>query len=188
MKNNKMINLKINKLGTDKILSMYWFVILTIIAGGIFAMVYNFYGAPYDVREVESEIFAEKIADCISQNGIIYSGFFIENKFNSSINETFTKTCNFNFRVEEGYGEGEIQYFYEIEFYSVNDLINSKFSFYDGNNNWKNDCFIKKENNKEYIKLIKCTEKRFYALNEKGEQYLIKILSVIGKSEKNVRQ
>mgnify|MGYP001565168578 CR=1 FL=1 len=41
---------------------------------------------------------------------------------------------------------------------------------------------------REYNKLAKCTERRFYALNEGGKQYLIKILSVIGKSEKNVRQ
>ena len=31
-----------NKKGTDKILSIYWFVVLTLVAGGIFAMVYVF--------------------------------------------------------------------------------------------------------------------------------------------------
>lgn len=67
-----------NKRGTDKMLSIYWFVILTIVAGGIFAMVYIFYGSPYDVRGVESEIFAERIADCISRQGVIDSSFFLE--------------------------------------------------------------------------------------------------------------
>jgi hypothetical protein len=178
-----------NKQGTDKILSIYWFVILTLVAGGIFAMVYVFYGAPYDVRGIESEIFAEKIADCISRQGIIDSEFFVDSTFNTKISETFMEKCNFNFKVEEGYGDvNKIQYFYEAEFYTPEDLVNPKFNFYDGNSNWKVDCFIKKENNKEYTKLAKCTEKRFYALNEKGDQYLIKILSVIGKSEKNVKQ
>jgi len=178
-----------DKRGTDKILSIYWFVILTLIAGGVFAMVYVFYGAPYDVREIESEILSEKIADCISNEGVIDSEFFVDNIFNTKINETFNKKCNFNFNVEEEYGDAnEIQYFYEVEFYTLENIANPAFSFYNGNSNWKGDCFIKKENGKEYTNLAKCTEKRFYALSEKGNQYLIKILSVIGKSEKNVRQ
>lgn len=178
-----------NKRGTDKILSIYWFVILTLIAGGVFAMVYVFYGAPYDVREIESEILAEKIANCISSEGIIDSEFFVEGTFNTKINETFIKKCNFNFNVEEGYGDAnEAQYFYEVGFYTPENIANSAFIFYNGNSNWKGDCFIKKENGKEYTNLAKCTEKRFYALSEEENQYLIKILSVIGKSEKNVRQ
>jgi hypothetical protein len=188
-KNNKMINLKMNKLGTDKILSMYWFVILILVAGGIFAMVYNFYGAPYDVRGIESEIFAERIADCISRNGTINSEMFLGENFNPDLNKTFTANCNFNFNVEDSYGNNkDIQYFYEVEFYTIENTENSKFSFYDGNNNWKSDCFIKKENAKDYAKLAKCTEKRFYALSSGGNQYLIKVLTAIGKSEKNVRQ
>jgi hypothetical protein len=178
-----------NKQGTDKILSIYWFVILTLTAGGVFAMVYIFYGAPYDVRGTESQIFAERIADCISNRGIIDSEFFAGDTFNTKIGESFMSKCNFNFKVEEGYGDGNtVQYFYEVDFYTLEDLVNSKFSFNGGNSNWKTDCFIKKENGKDYTKLAKCTEKRFYALDNGGKQYLIKILSVIGKSEKNVKQ
>jgi len=178
-----------NKKGTDKILSMYWFVILVIVAGGIFAMVYNFYGAPYDVRGVESEILAEKIADCISKNGIIDSEFFIEEDFNEEIGDTFMEKCNFNFNVESGYGEdNEIQYFYRVEFYTLEEMENPKFNFYGGNKNWENDCFIVGKDDEEYSRLAKCTEKRFYALKEGKDQYLIKILSVVGKSEKNVKQ
>lgn len=178
-----------NKKGTDKILSIYWFIVLTIIAGGIFAMVYVFYGPPYDVRETESEIFAEKIADCISRQGTINPDFFNGEEFNQETGSTFSERCNFNFNVEDGYGDkGEVQYFYKAEFYTVNNPATPFFSFYDGNTNWENDCFIKKKNDKEYLRLAKCTEKRFYALDSEGDQYLIKILSVIGKSEKNVKQ
>ena len=149
----------------------------------------SFYGPPYDVRDIESEILAQRVADCISQNGIIESDFFIDGRFNQEIGNTFTDRCNFNFNVEEGYGDREeIQYFYKVEFYTPKDLVNPVYSFYDGNSNWESECFIKKENNKEYVRLAKCTERRFYALNEGGEQYLIKILSVIGKSEKNVKR
>jgi hypothetical protein len=185
----KKENQIMNKKGTDKILSIYWFLVITLVAGGVFAMVYSFYGPPYDVRDIESEIFAQKIADCISKRGVIEPDFFIERRFNTEIGNTFTERCNFNFNVEEGYGEREeIQYFYKVEFYSPRDLINPVFSFYDGNSNWESECAIKKENNKDYQRLAKCNERRFYAINEKGEQYLIKILSVIGKSEKNVRK
>lgn len=178
-----------NKRGTDKILSLYWFAVLTIIAGGIFAMVYVFYGAPYDVREIESKILAERVADCISRNGIIDSSFFSGEEFNENIGNAFQKRCNFNFNVEDGYGDKEeIQYFYRVEFYKLGDTTNALYSFYNGNNNWETDCTIKKENNKEYSRLAKCTEKRFYSVGNGGEQYLIKILSIIGKSAKNVKQ
>lgn len=60
---NKMI-LK-NKRG-DEVLTLYWFAIITIFAGGIFGMVYLFYGAPYDIRQIESTLIMNKVADCVS--------------------------------------------------------------------------------------------------------------------------
>ena len=58
-----------NKIGADKILSVYWFAILFIVASGIFAMVYIFYGSPYDVRDIESNALKMQIANCLSQGG-----------------------------------------------------------------------------------------------------------------------
>ncbi len=182
------MKIKTDKRGTDKILSMYWFFILTLIAGGIFAMVYIFYGTPYDVREIESQLLANKIADCISKEGRIDEGFFNGGNFNNEIKEKVPEKCSFNLNVEGGYGGGNVpQYFFEIEFYKINDLSNPAFSLSEGNSNWKAECFIKKKNEKEYEKLVKCTEERFYALDSSSTQYLIKILSVVGKSEKNVK-
>jgi len=132
-----------DKKGTDKILSIYWFIVITLVGGGVFAMVYAFYGPPYDVREMESEIFAQRIADCISTRGVIESDFFIERRFNEEIGNTFTERCNFNFDVEEGYGDREeIQYFYKVEFYNPRDLTTPVFGFSDGNTNWESECFI----------------------------------------------
>ena len=62
-----------NKIGADKILSVYWFFILFIISSGIFAMVYVFYNSPFDVRETESGILADKTAECILEQGRIDS-------------------------------------------------------------------------------------------------------------------
>ena len=177
-----------NKKGADKILTIYWFVVLTIIAGGIFAMVYIFYSTPYDVRGIESEIFAERIADCISRQGIIDQSFFSGKDFNKAVTgNVFTKKCNTNFNVEEGYGDiNQIQYFYRVEFYTLKNTVTPVYSFYDGNTNWESDCAIKKDS-KDYKRIAQCKEERFYALNKGGEQYLIRILSVIGKSAKNVK-
>ncbi|MEJ2497249.1 MAG: hypothetical protein P8Y43_07230 [Sulfurovaceae bacterium] len=77
-----------NKKGTDKLLSMYWFLILFLVAGGIFAMVTVFYSSPYDVREIEAEILADKTLDCISYTGKLSS--FVLND-SGEFNEDFKK-------------------------------------------------------------------------------------------------
>jgi len=59
-----------NKRG-DKLISVYWFIILTIIAGGIVLMANAFYSTPYDVRNAEAKILSEKVADCIYFGGIM---------------------------------------------------------------------------------------------------------------------
>lgn len=169
-----------NKKGSDKVLSMYWFVVIVIVAIGIFAMIYMFYSAPYDVRDVESEILSNQIADCISRNGKIDSSFVLDDKTD------VLKKCNLNFNVENDFSNKE-QYFFEIEISSL-EAGSSKISFSGGNINWKSDCFITDKKGNEYKKLVKCSEKRVYAVDDSSKQYLIKILSGVGKSEKNVRQ
>lgn len=178
-----------NKKGSDKILSIYWFVILTLVAGGIFAMVYIFYGAPSDVREIEANLLAQKLADCVSKSGLIEENLFLNGDFNPAINSYFTDRCDITFDVEEDYGDEEkIQYFYKIEFYEIKDVVNPRFVISDGNLNWESECFIEKSNSKDYLRLVKCKERRFYAVDKGQKQYLIKILSGVGKSEKNVKQ
>jgi hypothetical protein len=128
------------------------------------------------------------MADCISRGGKIDSNFFSGENFNDEIKTNILEKCNLNFNVENGYAEDVAsQYFFEVEFYKLGDLSNSVFDLSGGNINWKADCFIKKKNDKEYERLVKCTERRFYALDSSSNQYLIKILSGVGKSEKNVK-
>ena len=57
-----------NKKG-DKIISVYWFAILFIVAAAVVYMAALFYGAPYDARGIESDILTNQIADCLSQGG-----------------------------------------------------------------------------------------------------------------------
>jgi len=79
--------MKMNKKG-EKYLSVYWFVILAIVAVGIVAMVFVFYGKPYDVREVEAGMIINKVVDCLSaENGRL-----------KQINNL--QECHFNFGEE----------------------------------------------------------------------------------------
>ena len=84
-----------NKKGSDKVLSIYWFVILFIISTGIFGMVYVYYHAPFNVREAEGDIMVNKIAECVSQQGKTSSAWVSGTNTNiqTSITCQNTKDC-----------------------------------------------------------------------------------------------
>lgn len=174
----------INKKGGSKIITMYWFVILIIIAGGIFAMVYSFYHYPYDVRELEGEIMINHIADCLSNKGELDSELLNEEGFSQNFSEDFLEKCHLNFDVEEEVWEEEPQYYFRVNFYNATNLENSVFEISKGNLNLVADCNIQEE--KEYKRTARCVEDDFFSFN--GENlYLIKILTIIKKTEKNVK-
>jgi hypothetical protein len=168
-------NLFRNKKG-DKLLSMYWFVILMIVAGGIVGMVYVFYGNPYDVRDIEANLLGDKIADCIS-----YAGRINENliSYGKSVNPNFLKSCHLNFGPEEN------EFFYEVTFYKVADMSNPFLDYFlklnGGNLNLAAGCEIQEKSEN----LPKCTENSFYSLDNSDNQYIIKILTAVKKTEQN---
>lgn len=167
-----------NKRG-DKLISVYWFAILILVAGGVFAMVYIFYSAPYDVREIEGTILNNKIADCISEKGLIN-----EKIFEKDFQDNFLEECHLTFNVEnENNWKENLQYYLDVKIYDVNDFEKSLVDFNKGNRNLLTSCEIASKN---YEKLAKCVEGKFYTLGDK--QYLVKVLSIIRKSEKNVKQ
>lgn len=171
-----------NKKGADKIISMYWFVILFLVAAAIVYMAAIFYGAPYDVREIEANILANQIAGCISEGGYLKENVL----FNEEFKANFLEECDLNFNVEDAYGWKELeQYYLKIEFYNFeqnmpDNLGALKFDFSTGNINLKNDC-------SEGKNFPICVERSFYALGKDNQQYIIKILSIVRKTEKNVR-
>src|SRR4030042_353619 len=166
----------------DKILSIYWFAVLVIVAGGIFAMVYIFYGAPYDVRETEANLFINKVADCVSYAGRLNTNLISGGKFNQTFSSNFLGECHFIFGSSEWEEE---QYYTEINFYKPEDSNNPVFSINAGNNKWGRYCPIQKKKEKE--KLTKCVRKSFYSLDELNNQYIIKILAVVAKTKKNAK-
>jgi len=164
-----------NKAAT-KIITVYWFAILILVAGGIVTMVSIFYDAPYDVREIEATLLSNKVADCLSQQGRLNDNLIKEGVFNQTFEEEFLEICSFY--LEEG------EYYSKINFYNVEDSATSLFEISFGNNNLVSDCEIQED--KQYENSAICVEKRFYSL-EGDSQYLIKIVSAVKKIEQNVR-
>jgi N-acetyl-anhydromuramyl-L-alanine amidase AmpD len=146
---------KMNKKG-DKMISVYWFVILFIVAAAVVYMVAIFYGAPKNVKEVESKLLANKVAECISQGGYLKNGILGNNYFKNNL----LKECNINFSVEDfsDWKEKE-QYYLEVGIYKFNpslpDNIGEKvFNFSKGNINLKTDYLLRHKRTERKIDMI----------------------------------
>ena len=74
-----LLKLKMNK-GAN-LLSLWWFFILAIVGTGLVVGTLIFYGAKTDVRQVESDILADRILSCVSDQGSLNQDF-IDGKFN----------------------------------------------------------------------------------------------------------
>ncbi|MEK6823850.1 MAG: hypothetical protein AABY06_02330 [Nanoarchaeota archaeon] len=178
-----------NKHGAEKILSIYWFAILIIVAGAVVAMVSLFYGTPYDVRDAEANIMINKVVNCLSEKGKLNQELFNENKdFNENFN--LKEKCNLVFETELK-SERE-EYFLQADFYDLNNGPEGVspgvkvFSISDGNFNLYTDCKIA-QGEKEYKKLAKCVDRDFYSLDDSDNFYKINVLSAVRKTEKNVK-
>lgn len=169
-----------NKKGSDKIISIYWFLILVIIAGGVIAMVHVFYSSPYDVREIEAEMLAMKVANCIELGGKMDKRLDGFESLRSEFRDNFRDNCNLNFDVK---GEFEYeQYYVLVDFYKFPNLDESVFQISEGNTNWVADCEIESKKKK----LVQCSNKEFLTSDERGNVYLIDILTIVRNTEKNV--
>ena len=176
-----MIRLK-NKKADGKIISVYWFVVLVIVAGGIVLMVNLYYNSPYDVREIEADLLSEKVANCIyfsrELNSELISG---KGVFKEEFKDHFAEKCSLNL---EATGQWEkTQYYIEVKLY---DYLNEKdvlFEMSEGNVNVKSDCDLEQ---KKYDNLVVCAKKDFYEKRKGDSLYLIKTISVVRKTEQNV--
>ncbi|MBI2044959.1 hypothetical protein HYT23_02790 [Candidatus Pacearchaeota archaeon] len=166
----------------DKTISIYWFAILILVAVAIVYMISAFYGAPYDVREIEASLISNRAADCISQKGELNSFLFGENGELAGFNNDFEERCKITLEVENIWTEP--QYYIYLGVFRVGDTNRPIYFYETGNLNLIASCEAQQE--KEFENLAKCAEKRFYSIHE-GEQYLIKILSAVRKTEKNVK-
>lgn len=168
-----------NNRGADKILSVYWFAILFIVAAGIVYMVAVFYGQSYDVRKIEANILINKIANCFAEGGRLVDGW-------KDIKEdNFLEKCKLTFEVEDTNNWKDDQIYVNVGFYdfdNVNGIGGSAGTPIEkGNVNLKGSCDTGK-----YSPV--CIERSFYALDKNSNnQYVIKILSIVRKTDKNVK-
>ncbi len=169
-----------NKKGGDKVISVYWFLILIVVAGGVFIMVSIFYNSPYDVRSLEAEILAQKVADCVYFGGKMNPSLIDDQgNFLNSFENTFLETCSITFG-----GVDIPQYYVDVSFYDLNDLEKSIYQFSAGTSNWVSDCDLKEEG---YDRIVFCIERNFYVTDSTGETYFTKLFSMVRNTEKNVR-
>ena len=171
-----MIKNKMNKKGGDKIISVYCFVILFLVAAAVSYMVISFYGKPYDVRGLEANILTNRIADCVSENGYIK-----EETLTREFGNEFLEKCKLNFEAENIHDwQSQEQYYAQVEVIGFNS--NAKISeFSAGNVNLKNFC----ETKGKYMPL--CLQRSFYSIDKNNTQYQVNILSIVKKVEKNVK-
>ena len=146
-------------------------------------MVYSFYNYPYDIRELEGDIMINQIADCLSKEGEMNDELFEGGEFSESFKTNFLEKCHINLNVEETW-EIEPQYYFKIDFYNASNLNVPVFDISAGDRSLIADCNIQEE--KEYMRAAKCVEDGFFSFNEK-DLYLIKIISAVKKTEKNVK-
>ncbi|MEK6847735.1 MAG: hypothetical protein AABX50_01260 [Nanoarchaeota archaeon] len=174
-----MIKQKMNKKAADKIISVYWFAILFIVAAGIFYMVSSFYGKPYDIRQIEVGLLSDKAADCVS-----YAGFLREGVLTQGFKDSFLETCGITFGTEDSYGwTDESEYFLQLNFYDFDSYQeasqNSLFEVSAGNQRLQDFCNLKGKG------FPVCLERKFYTLDKDGKKYIVKINSIVKKIEKN---
>jgi len=172
-----------NKKADGKIISIYWFIILVVVAGGVFLMVSLYYSSPYDVRDIEADLLSEKIANCISYQGDLNSNLISDaGIFKEAFIDHFLDECDININPV---GQWEKpQYYFEVNFYKFEDSRAIILNISEGDINFKSDCEIK---DKKYENLVVCSKKEFYTRGFGENVYLIKILSVVRKTEQNVK-
>ncbi len=162
---NKLI---LGRKGTDKIISVYWFLIIFLVAGAVVYILSASHN--YDVRKIEANILNEKLADCISKNGYL-------TETTEEMKNNLPNSCGLNFKSEFN-GDGE--YYVEINLYTIDNLENPYSTIRGGNLNLNNN-LVSHES-------LTSSTSSFYALKkiEDGQQeFVVKIISIIRKTEKN---
>lgn len=165
----------------DKIISVYWFAILFIVAGAVVYMAYSFYGEPYNVRYAEAEKLVDKVVECFL-DGVHLDESFREEGFS----ENFLDNCNLNFETEAIYGWDQMgQYFVSVW---ITDFVSGEevYSHDEGNSDLQESCVLEGDG------LPVCFSRATYVLvdedilDDEDNQYKLSVLSVVRKTEKNV--
>jgi N-acetyl-anhydromuramyl-L-alanine amidase AmpD len=96
-----------------QILTVYWFVIIFIVAAAVVYMAFSFYGSPFDVRTLEGRALGNQVANCLTSQG-----YLNEQIFQPDFQKNFLSNCNLNLTTEDFSDWKTIpQYYLEVEAY-----------------------------------------------------------------------
>jgi len=161
-----------NKKGLGKMLSVYWFAILLIVAGAIVYMVSVFYGVPYEVNQIEANILIDKVADCLSEKGELTFALADDLKNN------FAQYCRLNIKN----GDSNERYFLGMNFYDFGTNSKLDYEISAGNINLKSSFDSLGSGARE----IASSKKSFYVLNNKQgpkQELTVEVLSLVSSKK-----
>lgn len=102
------------KASGDQLISLWLFLILGMVVGGITIAMMIFYSSPFDTRLIESEFLFNELSSCISDNGNLKEEV-LKKDFN------VYSECNINKEVfKRGNNDDEINYYLEMSIYDPN--------------------------------------------------------------------
>ncbi|VVB80088.1 Uncharacterised protein [uncultured archaeon] len=161
----------------EKVMSVYWFAIIFIVAGAIVYMVSNFYGEPYDIREVESNALVYQISNCL-----IPELYLKMDAFNAP---DFFSYCKLTFETEKyAKWENDSQFFVSVVVsdFSTGSVI---FSNQTGSPSLNDFCDLQKNGHQKNLPY--CLSRKVYAVDSEGTQYFVNMDVAINKGEKNAK-
>ncbi len=184
-----------SKKGGEKILFLYWFVIMTMVVVAFVIAVSMFYSSKLDVRSVEAEVLNDKVADCLIKSGFVEDWIFsrifpVGEKNKREFESEFFDNCRLNFEDINEFYQDERQYYVEVKVYDFNLCENSNCSneivapFRVGNFDIALGCELQEQT--EDKKLPACFKRRFYAVTKDYRKLVFEILTGIKKVGQNV--
>jgi len=164
------LNWKINRKGDERVLSLYWFILFIIVAVAIVSAVLIFYSYLLDVRGAEASILADKVIDCLSNDGKLNVAKLEEVDKNG-----LESACNLILKDEskEKYREMKSQYYIQLE-------VGGKLIMA-GDQDFLAYCG---QSSKTNIPI--CFEKKLFVLNN-NEFSSMKIITAVRKVEQNAK-
>lgn len=166
---------RMNRTGGEKLLSIWWFMVLAMVGVAIVIGVAVFYSAEVDTRTLEAAVLYERIADCVNENGFADYGFFSGTK-------DIYRECD----LKRSMFEGESELFFEVVLIDSKDQMVGK-SLSGGAASFKRDCEIEQGGvtAKQFPKCVNGVEPIEYRID--GQTYSGKLGIYAGSNQHGIK-
>lgn len=165
-----------NKIGEERIFSIWWFVAIVAISAVIVLSVSGFYSKDIDSKKLEAKILYERIVECITDNGFLRSDFSKDFDLYKECNlkkEILSEEGLFYFSIKLGdsliFNEGDNSLSKDCDV----STSNIKTKYFPGCINRKEDILILKEGkiNSEILQVVVVSnqESKYFLAGEKNE-------------------